>query len=56
MYSTPNKTLGDTPRKRKGVKMVLFYVFATTCCFLATYDLNVEAIFLQLGKADAAAS
>ena len=56
MYPTPSKTHGDHPRKKRESKDGPFFWFATNCKCRATYDLNVKAIFLQLGEAAKAAS
>ena len=45
MEPTPNKTLGDHPRKRRWGEDGPFLSFATKCRNRATYHLNVEAIF-----------
>ena len=50
------KHLVITQEKDDGSKDGPFLSFATKCKGRATYDLNVEAILLQLGKAVAAAS
>ena len=56
MWPTQSKTLGVHPRKRRWSKDGPFLSFATKCKCRTTYDRNVEAIPLQLGKSVAVAS
>ena len=47
MQSTPSKTLGDHPRKRRDCP---FLSFATKCKCRVTYDLNVETTSFAIGR------
>ena len=50
MLSTPSRTLGDDPRKRRWGKDGPFLSFATKRRGRATYNLNVEAISFAIKR------